>query len=223
MCHARTTPFNTNGSPSANSSGGLTRREDRHRAFALRIAERTVRHEQASPVELLAVSRVGRHVDGRLVEQIVGGFVEEDVLHARLSVAWCCSSRFSHDDLDGRPAERRLGVAARGRIRPSGSAGASRRRAWRIRSRLTETRAWCKSLLGRDSVPIMFSLRPLIIAAVASAECSTTSESPSRISPRPSASTAPCSPCWAPSRVTRMPSSSSGRTGTSGRRTASTP
>ena len=62
-----------------------------------------------------------------------------------------------------------------------------------------------------------------IIAAVASAECSTTSESPSRISPLPSASTAPCSPCWAPSRVTRTPSSSSGRTGTSGRRTASTP
>ena len=46
--------------------------------------------------------------------------------------------------------------------------------------------------------------------------CSTTSASPSRTSPRPSASTAPSSPCWASSPATRTPSSSSGRTGTSG-------
>ncbi len=48
---------------------------------------------------------------------------------------------------------------------------------------------------------------------VASPGCSTTSESPSRISPRPSASTPPCSPRWASSPVTRTPGWSSGRTG----------
>src|SRR3954468_15465354 len=51
--------------------------------------------------------------------------------------------------------------------------------------------------------------------------CSTTSRSRSRTSPRPSASTAPCSPRWAPSCVPRTPCSSSGPTGTSLRPTAS--
>ena len=58
---------------------------------------------------------------------------------------------------------------------------------------------------------------------LASAWCSTTSASPSRTWPRPSGSTAPSSPCWGPSPATRTPSSSSGRTGTSSPRTASTP
>src|SRR5262249_31576280 len=58
--------------------------------------------------------------------------------------------------------------------------------------------------------------------ALASKGCSITSESPSRTSRRPSASTAPSSPRWAPSRVTRTPRWSIGRTGPSGRRTAST-
>ena len=60
-------------------------------------------------------------------------------------------------------------------------------------------------------------------ATVASAWCSTTSPSPSRTWPRPSASTAPSSPCWGSSPATRTTSSSSGRTGTSGPQTASTP
>jgi hypothetical protein len=57
---------------------------------------------------------------------------------------------------------------------------------------------------------------------VASGRCLTTWGSPCLTSPRLSASTAPCSPCSASSRATRTPSWSSGRSGASARRIAST-
>src|SRR5215467_5421095 len=58
--------------------GGLATREDRHRAFLLRVRERTVGDEQPALVELLPMCRMRRLVERRLRQ--VSGLVEQDVL-----------------------------------------------------------------------------------------------------------------------------------------------
>src|SRR5581483_9012829 len=63
--------------------GPLARGEDRHRAFTLRIAERTDEQQLAPRVELVEPRLVRREVRRRLGCDVRSGFVEHDVSHLR--------------------------------------------------------------------------------------------------------------------------------------------
>jgi Hemerythrin HHE cation binding domain len=69
------------GIPSCELLGGLAGREDRHRPFLLRVAERPVHEQHAAVVEFLAARSMGLEVGGRLREDVLSRVVEEYVLH----------------------------------------------------------------------------------------------------------------------------------------------
>jgi hypothetical protein len=66
--------------------GGLAGREDRHRPFLLRVAERPVHEQHAAVMEFLAARSMGLEVCGRLRKDVLSRVVEEYVLHGGQSL-----------------------------------------------------------------------------------------------------------------------------------------
>ena len=74
-------PVDDEGIVSCELLGRLAGREDRHRSFLLRIREWPRHLQRSAAVEVPKARAVRGHVGRRLGKDILGGFIEEDVLH----------------------------------------------------------------------------------------------------------------------------------------------